>query len=170
MAQVRLARPPARVNDYLTAAFDDWASRRAAARRAESPLRRLVATLAFDGSAGAALAGARGGATAPEMVSFTSDVCEIVCHLLGPEDGRWSLDGQVLPSSEDGSASPDAAIDIEIVTGDNVVATVEADEFGEFSVAGLAAGSYSLVVRDGRHEVVAGPFPVPPAAQVGDHR
>ncbi len=162
--EVDLGRPPARVHAAVLAAFDDWAEARSAARRTASPLRRLVATLSFDGFAGPAIAGARGGAAAPELVTFTSEVFEIFCHVLGSDRDHWTFEGQVLPA---GDVPPLGALEVEVRSGEHAIATVATDELGEFSVSGLAAGRYVLVVRDDQREVFAGPIEVP-APQPGE--
>ena len=157
-AQVDLRQPPAQVRTSALAAFDEWARARAATRRAESPLRRFVATLSFDGFAGPAVAGARGATAAPELLTFNSEVFEILCHVLGPDSDTWTFEGQVLAVEEVDSPAP---VEVEIRREDQLVATVSVDEFGEFSVTGLPRGAYTLVVRDDRCEVIVGPVAVP---------
>jgi len=107
-------------------------------------LKRLVASLVFDGRAAPAMAGLRGATTA-YVLRYSLDGLDVdleIEPIAGDEHGRWQVTGQIdgpepagalaLAFAESGSRRP---------AGD-----VRTDEDGMF-FAELAAGSYDLLIQ-----------------------
>jgi hypothetical protein len=138
--------------------FDAWA----AERRGPNLVQRFVASLTFDGFAGPAVAGARGGATGTDrQLLFGTDVADVAFHILRGTAGTMVLDGQVL--LVDDTADADADVALFAVDGDgdgDSVAVVSTDAEGQFRFERVAAGSYTLRIDLGAVQLDVGPFEV----------
>lgn len=152
VGRVRLAEPPAPLRRALTERFDAWA----ATRRPASPFQRLAAALTSSGPAGAMAVGLRGAATdRARQLLFTTDVAEVALHVAdgGP---LAAIDGQVLPLRD--GLDEDAVV--ELWRGDELCATVDADEAGSFVLERVPAGVYRLVVAWADLEIAVEPVEV----------
>jgi len=140
----------------LMVAFDAWA----AERRGPNLVQRLVASLTFDGFAGPAVAGARGGATGTDrQLLFGTDVADVAFHILPGKAGTMVLDGQVLLVDDEADADADVAL-VAVDDGGEVSAVVATDVEGQFRLEGIAAGSYVLRIDLGNVQLDVGPFEV----------
>lgn len=153
--RVRLPDPPALNRAKLIAAFDIWA----ADRRGPSVVQRLVASLTFDGFAGPAVAGARGGATGTDrQLLFGTDLADVAFHVLPGNAGTMVLDGQVLLLDDEADADADVAL--LAIDGGDAAAIVATDAEGQFRFEGVAAGSYLLRIDLASVQLDVGPFEV----------
>lgn len=131
-------------------AFTVWRPRRDTAL-APGLRARVMAVLGFDSAAGPALAmGVRTSGSRTRQLLFSAEGQDIDLRI-GPADeapaGRWVLSGQVL--------GPEARGSVALSDGAQTVAETTLDEFGEFSLAPVAPGSYWLALAlDGREIVL----------------
>ena len=108
-------------------------------------LRRLVATITFDSSVGAGLAGARGVGEAYTLV-YSSDVAEIELQVEpspgGSARGEWQIMGQITPREELGAEAARVGL---AAPGGEPEAWADADEHGYFSLVTMP-GRYDILV------------------------
>jgi hypothetical protein len=145
-----LDEPPAGVREELTRRFEDYAE----GRRQTGSLRRLVATLAFEG--GEAAFGMRSAAARESQgqLVYTTGAADIALDLRRrPENGSLDLDGQIFPT--DGT-EPDA-FGVQLLSGADEVGTTATDELGEFSFQAVAPGEYQILISSGRVEILISP-------------
>ena len=143
-----LDEPPAGVREELTRRFEDYAE----GRRQPGPLRRLVATLAFED--GQAALGVRSAAARESQLVYTTGAADIALDLRRrPENGSLDLDGQIFPT--DGT-EPDA-FGVQLLSGADEVGTTATDELGEFSFQAVAPGEYQILISSGRVEILISP-------------
>jgi hypothetical protein len=137
-------------------AFDIWA----ADRCGPNLVQRLVASLTFDGFAGPAVAGARGGATGTDrQLLFGTDLADVAFHVLPGSAGTMVLDGQVLLLDADADADADVAL-IAVDGDGDATAVVATDAEGQFRFDRVATGSYLMRIDLGTVQLDVGPFEV----------
>ncbi len=149
--RVRFVDLPASLRRTLVDQFDVWAVDRRPARLRD----RIKALLDVDLTTLPALAGTRGAGTdTGRQLLFTSDVADIAINVRDAKTPAV-LDGQVLPV-----ADSSAAVYVELVLDEQVVAEVVADETGSFLIDGVHPGRYTLLVAVGDAEIEVGPVEV----------
>ena len=108
-------------------------------------LRRLVAAISFDSTAGAGLAGARGAGEAYTLV-YSSDVAEVelqVEPLSGSATrGEWQIMGQIAPRHESGPEVVRVGL---AAPGGEPDVWINADEHGYFSFL-TTPGRYDILI------------------------
>ena len=131
--------------------FEDLARDQARDRERPGLLKRLVATLAFDGGLQPAF-GLRSAGTqeSRRQLIYSSDVADVALNPR-PRAGGDALDvyGQVL-LPDDGDP---ASFVVQILDADAEVATTATDETGEFSFKGVTPGVYDVLVSGERVEI-----------------
>lgn len=144
---VVLDDPPAGLRGELVRRFEAYAE----GRRQPGPLRRLVATLAFEG--GEATFGVRSAAPRESQgqLVYTTGVADIALDL-SPQagDGSLDLDGQVFPTDD---TQPDA-FGVQLLRGTTEVGTTATDELGEFGFRAVPPGEYQILLSSGRAEIL----------------
>ena len=108
-------------------------------------LRRLVAAITFDSTAGAGLAGARGAGQAYTLV-YSSDVAEVELQVEptpgSATRGEWQIMGQITPREETGPEVVRVGL---AAPGGEPEAWVDADEHGYFSLL-TTPGRYDILI------------------------
>lgn len=134
-----------------------------AARGAQAPaapglLQRVVAALAFDSAGAPALAfGMRAGAPTSRQLLFTAHGHDVDLRITAAVPGAgdwWLLSGQVLGPQSQGQVSLADA-------GGSVVSHCALSEMGEFRLAAVPRGRYTMNIRLGTVEVVLPELSVP---------
>ncbi len=133
-------------------------ARDAAARRGiRGLISRLVGSLVFDSNAAMAtdMVPARSSAaTATRQLLYQADPYDIdllISGELGAPD--VVVTGQVLASDVDAFEGV-AGLTVELERDGRVVGTIETSEFGEFTLGGVAPGSYTLRLAGSSREIV----------------
>jgi hypothetical protein len=143
-----LDEPPARAREELRRRFEDYAE----GRRQPGPLRRIVATLAFED--GQPAFGVRSAAAREWQLVYTTGAADIALDLRQrPGNGGLDLDGQIFPT--DGT-DPDA-FGVQLLSGADEVGTTATDELGEFSFQAVAPGEYQILISSSRVEILISP-------------
>ena len=146
---VVLDGPPAEVRDELMRRFES----READEKTPGPLRRLVATLAFDGPQPAF--GVRSAAGSTVQLVYTTDAADIALNVLPrPRNGHLDLAGQVFPTD---GAEPDT-FSVQLLSGVDEVGLATTDELGEFDIEAVEPGTYQMLVSNGRVEILISPI------------
>lgn len=141
--------PPAGMREELTRRFEDYAE----GRRRPGPLRRLVATLAFEGGQTAFEVRSAARESQDQLV-YTTGAADIALDFRRqPGNGSLDLDGQIFPT--DGT-EPDA-FGVQLLSGADEVGTTATDELGEFSFQAVAPGEYQILISSGRVEILISP-------------
>jgi hypothetical protein len=130
--------PPAEVRDELVRRFEGYAE----GTRPPGLLRRITATLRFDGGAQPAF-GVRSGGTSNGQFVYATGVADIALNVRSLSGGRLDLDGQVLPNSEE--AEP-GAFGVQLLTGGTEIETTATDEVGGFAFEALEPGTYEVSI------------------------
>ena len=145
---VVLDEPPAGVREELTRRFEDYAE----GRRQPGPLRRLVASLSFEG--GEAAIGVRSAAAREAQLFYTTGAADIALDLRRRSgEGSLDLDGQIFPT--DGT-EPDE-FGVQLLSGANEVGTTATDGLGEFTFQDVTPGEYQLLISSDRVEILISP-------------
>jgi hypothetical protein len=147
-----LDEPPAGARDELVRRFEEYAE----GRRQPEPLRRLVATLSFEGGAQAAF-GVRSAASGESQAQlvYTTGAADIALDIRWrPGDGSLDLDGQVFPTDATG---PDD-FSVQLLSGATEVGTTATDALGEFAFRAIEPGEYQILVSSGRVEILISPL------------
>ncbi len=148
--EVVLDEPPAEVRDELTRRFEDYAE----GRRQPGTLRRLVATLSFEG--GQAAFGVRSAASKESQgqLVYTTGAADVALDFgRQPGEGSLNLDGQIFPTDD---TEPDA-FGVQLLRGATEVATTATDELGEFTFRGVPPGEYQILISSDRVEILISP-------------
>ncbi len=120
---------------------------------AKGVLAHVMAVLTFDSWAqGASALGMRGGRAPTRHLLFSAEGRDIDLRI-APEDGTFSLAGQILGPDDGGAVEVSDA-------GGGVLHSAALDGFGEFRIAGLARGTYQVVLRLGVDAVQLPPLEV----------
>lgn len=146
-----LDEPPAGIRDELVGRFEAYAE----GRGQPGPVRRLVATLSFQGGAQPA-SGVRSAAARESQgqLMYTTGAADIALDLRGrPGEGSLDLDGQIFPT--DGT-EPDV-FGVQLLSGANEVGTTATDVLGEFGFQAVPPGEYQLLISSDRVEILISP-------------
>jgi hypothetical protein len=153
--QLVLADPPEDVRRSARASFAAYAQ----ARRPPGVLQRLSAALASDNWQKLSLAGVRNVTlhTAPRQLIYTSDLADVALNLRLDAGGQQiDLAGQVFPLDD----SDPAGFVVQLLQDDVERGLVACDAIGKFSLVGLPAGAYALVVSGDQGDIELGPIEV----------
>lgn len=143
--------PPPEIRSLLRENFRAYARSQAVT----TPLKRILATLAFDSRTRFAGAGVRS-ATAEgssRQFIYDSDLAEIALNLQAdPQNRRLSLVGQVFPRAD----FPAEGISIQVTDSDGANQRGQAitDELGEFVIESLPEGNYFIYINPGGYEII----------------
>lgn len=134
------------------------AARAVTAPAAPGLLQRVMAVLAFDSAGAPPLAfGVRAGGPAPHQLLFTAQGHDVDLRITAAVPGAgdwWLLSGQVLGPQSQGQVSLSDA-------GGTIVTQCALSEMGEFRLAAVSRGRYTLNLRLGTVEVVLPELSVP---------
>jgi hypothetical protein len=146
-----LESPPPEVRSTLIARFRAHAE----GRRTPGLLKRVVATLTFDGglrpAVGARTAGTQG---ARRQLVYSSDALDVALNVLQrARDKNFDLDGQVLPRDdvELGSFS------VQLLQSETELSITAADDLGAFAFESIPPGVYEIILSTDRVEVSIAP-------------
>lgn len=142
-----LADPPAEIRELLVRQF----VARRTAMESPGPVARLRAALSFDSFLQPALGGARTAELAggERHLVYVSPIADVAIDVYPAGQGTVRAIGQIL-------APPDSASDaatVRLLRDGAETAAVLADEFGDFTLPVLPAGSYELMVGVGPDEL-----------------
>jgi hypothetical protein len=146
-----LEAPPPEVRSTLIAHFKAHAE----SRRPPGLLKRVVATLTFDGglrpAVGVRSAGAQG---ARRQLVYSADDLDVALNFLPrARDKNFDLDGQVLPHNdmELGSFS------VQLLQSETELAITTTDDLGAFAFESIPSGVYEIILSTDRVEVSIAP-------------
>lgn len=147
-----IASPPSEVQEALIERFEDHTSVHARGRERPDLLKRLVATLTFDGGLQPSF-GLRSAGTqeSRRQLIYSTDMADVALNPR-PGAGEDALDvyGQVLMLDADDDP---ASFVVQILDGGAEVSTTATDELGQFSFKGVAPGAYDVLVSGERAEI-----------------
>jgi hypothetical protein len=142
-----LEAPPLEVRSTLIARYKAHAE----GRRAPGLLKRVVATLTFDGGSqpavGVRSAGTRG---ARKQLVYSADTIDVALNILPrTRDKKFDLHGQVLAHNdvELGSFS------VQLLQSETELAITVADDLGSFTIEAIPPGVHELILSSDRVEV-----------------
>ena len=146
-----LESPPPEVRSTLIARFRAHAE----GRRTPGLLKRVVATLTFDGNLRPAV-GARSAGTqaARRQLVYSADALDVALNVLPrARDKNFDLDGQVLPRDdvELGSFS------VQLLQSETELGITATDELGAFAFESIPSGVYEIIISTDRVEVSIAP-------------
>jgi hypothetical protein len=146
-----LESPPPEVRSTLIARFRAHAE----GRRTPGLVKRVVATLTFDGglrpAVGARAAGAQG--TRRQLV-YSADSLEVVLNFLPrARDKNFDLDGQVLPHDDVELES----FSVQLLQSENEFGVTATDDLGAFAFESIPSGVYEIILSTDRVEVSIAP-------------
>ena len=146
-----LESPPPDVRSTLITRFEAHAE----GRRRPGLLKRVVATLSFDGglqpAVGARAAGMLG---ARRQLVYSADALDVALNFLPrARDKNFDLDGQVLPRDdvELGSFS------VQLLQGGTEFGITATDDLGAFAFESIPSGVYEIIISADRVEVSIAP-------------
>jgi hypothetical protein len=146
-----LESPPPEVRSALIARFKAHAE----GRRTPGILKRVVATLTFDGglrpAVGARAAGTQG---ARRQLVYSADALDVALNFLPrARDKTFDLDGQVLPHDdvELGSFS------VQLLQSETQFGITATDDLGAFAFESIPSGEYEIILSTDRVEVSIAP-------------
>ena len=144
--RTNLAAPPREVRENLSRRFAAYAE----GVREPGLLRRVVATLSFEGGMQPAL-GVRSARTgeAPGQLVYSTDVAEIALNVHPRPGGKVDLDGQLFPA---GDAEPGGFV-VQLLSGGSDVGITTTDELGEFGFEAIVRGEYEILVSNDEVEI-----------------
>ncbi|HZC84562.1 MAG TPA: hypothetical protein VE194_09035 [Rubrobacter sp.] len=147
-----LESPPPEVRSTLIASFRAHAE----GRRTPGLMKRVVATLAFDGglrpAVGVRSAGTQG---ARRQLVYSADDLDVALNFLPrARDKNFDLDGQVLPRDdvELGSFS------VQLLQSETELGITATDELGAFGFESIPSGVYEIIISTERVEVSIAPI------------
>ena len=152
--QVRIADVPPELSSALRASF---AGRDSLATRIR---RTFAAVMQFDGLAGPALAGVRGGSSAARQLVYACEVADVTFLATNEGEGVWHLAGIVL-SLDDSDDADDVRYDIgldAVGVRDETVRSTLTDPAGEFVFTDVGPGEYRMTVTGPDFVIEVGPF------------
>ncbi|MDQ4127776.1 MAG: hypothetical protein M3151_07510 [Actinomycetota bacterium] len=148
-----LVAPPVEVRENLSRRFAAYVE----GSREPGLLRRVVATLSFEGGMQPALGvrSARTGEAQGQLV-YSTDVVEIALNVHPRPAGKVDLDGQLFPV---GDVEPGGFV-VQLLSGGADVGITTTDELGEFGFESIASGEYEILISDGGVEIQLSPVRV----------
>lgn len=150
---VVLADPPQEVRQAATAAFAAYAQ----ANRPPSILQRLSAVLTSDSWQRLSMAGVRNVSlrSEPRQVVYSSELADVALNIQAePSSMRFDLEGQIFALEDDAA---DAFV-VQLLQDGVEQRLAVSDDLGKFSLAGLPAGVYDLLVSSDQGEIEIGPI------------
>lgn len=148
--EVVLDEPPAGVRGELTRRFEDYAE----GRRQPGTLRRLVATLTFEGGQAAFGVRSADSRAAQGQLVYSTGAADIALDFgWRPGEEILDLDGQIFPTDD---TEPDA-FGVQLLSGTDEVGTTATDELGEFAFRGVPPGEYQILISSSQVEILISP-------------
>jgi hypothetical protein len=146
-----LESPPPEVRSTLIARFMAHAE----GRRTPGLLKRLVATLTFDGglrpAVGVRSAGTQG---ARRQLVYSADDLDVALNFLPrASDKNFDLDGQVLPRDEVDLGS----FSVQLLQSETELGITATDDLGAFAFESIPSGVYEIILSTDRVEVSVAP-------------
>jgi hypothetical protein len=146
-----LESPPPEVRSTLIARFMAHAE----GRRTPGLLKRLVATLTFDGglrpAVGVRSAGTQG---ARRQLVYSADDLDVALNFLPrASDKNFDLDGQVLPRDEVDLGS----FSVQLLQSETELGITATDDLGAFAFESIPSGVYEIIFSTDRVEVSIAP-------------
>jgi hypothetical protein len=142
-----LESPPAEVRSTLVARFEAYAE----GQRTPGFLKRVVATLAFDGGLRPA-AGVRAASTQGErrQLIYSADALDVALNFWPrARDKNVDLDGQVLPRDDVELGS----FIVQLLRGETQFAITATDDLGNFVFESILPGVYTIILSTDQLEV-----------------
>jgi len=146
-----LESPPPEVRSTLIARFRAHAE----GRRTPGLLKRVVATLTFDGglrpAVGARTAGTQG---ARKQLVYSADALDVALNVLQrARDKNVDLDGQVLPRENVELGS----FGVQLLQSETEFRLTDTDDLGAFAFESIPSGVYEIILSTDRVEVSIAP-------------
>ena len=142
-----LESPPAGLRSTLVSRFEAYAE----GRQTPSLLRRVVATLAFDGglrpAAGLRTASAQG--VRRQLIYSTDDLDVALNFWPRAHDKNLDLEGQVFPRDDMELVS----FVVQLLRGDTEFAITATDDLGSFALESVLPGAYTMILSTDQLEV-----------------
>ena len=147
-----LESPPPEVRSTLIAHFKAHAE----GRRTPGLLKRVVATLTFDGglrpAVGLRSAGTQG---ARRQLVYSADDLDVALNFLPrARDKNIDLDGQVLPRDD---VSELGSFSVQLLQGETELGITVTDDLGAFAFESTPSGVYEIILSTDRVEVAIAP-------------
>ncbi len=142
-----LESPPEEVRSTLIARFEAYAE----GRRTPGLLRRVVATLAFDGglrpAAGVRAASVQG---VRRQLIYSADAMDVTLNFWPRgRDNNLDLEGQIFPRDDMELES----FIIQLLRGETEVAMTASDDLGSFAFESILPGEYKIILSTEQTEV-----------------
>ena len=146
-----LESPPPEVRSTLISRFRAHAE----GRRTPGLLKRVVATLTFDGdlrpAVGARSAGTQG---ARRQLVYSADALDVALNVLPrARDKNFDLDGQVLPRDDVELTS----FSVQLLQSETELGITATDDLGAFAIESIPSGVYEIILSTDRVEVSIAP-------------
>jgi len=147
-----LESPPPEMRSTLIARFEAHAE----GRRPPGFLKRVVATLTFDGglrpAVGLRSAGTQG---ARRQLVYSADDLDVALNFLPrARDKNIDLDGQVLPRDD---VSELGSFSVQLLQGETELGITVTDDLGAFAFESTPSGVYEIILSTDRVEVAIAP-------------
>lgn len=152
-SQVVLADPPAGIHLLATERFAAYAQ----GKRPPGLIRTFIAALTADNWQRLSMAGVRNVnlRSEPRQVVYSSELADVALNIHAETSGeRFELDGQVFALEDDASG----AFVVQLLQDGVEQRLAIGDDLGKFSLSGLPAGVYELVVSSDEGEIEIGPI------------
>lgn len=152
-SQVVLVDPPAGIHQQATARFAAYAE----GKGSPGPVRTFIAALTADNWQRLSMAGVRNVTLRrePRQVIYSSELADVALNIHAqPSSERFDLEGQVF-------ALEDSAGDqfvVQLLQDGVEQRLAVSDDLGKFSLDGLPAGVYELLVSSEQGEIEIGPI------------
>ncbi len=147
-----LESPPAEVRSTLVARFEAYTE----GRRTPGLLKRIAATLAFDGglrpAAGVRAASVQG--VRRRLIYSTDDVEVALNFWPRGRDTNLDLEGQVFPRDE---VELESFI-VQLLRGETEIAITATDDWGSFALESVVPGAYTMILSADELEVAIIPL------------
>jgi hypothetical protein len=157
----RTVEPPAWVTRRAVGLMAE-AKEAAASRGVRGLLARIRAALVFDSLAsalGADTVPARSETTGSRQLLYSAAPYDIDLLIAGGEAGRLSVTGQVLATDAEGFEEV-RGLTVELARDGSVALSTQTSEFGEFSLGGVAPGTYDVRLVGAGREIILADTPI----------
>jgi hypothetical protein len=152
-SQVVLVDPPAGIHQQATARFAAYAE----GKRSPGLVRTFIAALTADNWQRLPLAGVRNVSlrSEPRQVVYSSELADVALNIHAqPGSERFDLEGQVFALAD---STGDEFV-VQLLQGGVEKRLAVSDDLGKFSLSGLPAGVYELLVSSEQGEIEIGPL------------
>lgn len=152
-SQVVLVDPPVGIHQQATARFVAYAQ----GKRPPGLVQTFIAALTADNWQRLSLAGVRNVSlrSEPRQVVYSSELADVALNIHAqPSSERFDLEGQVFALEE--SAGDEFVV--QLLQGGVEQRLAVSDDLGKFSLSGLPAGVYELLVSSEQGEIEIGPL------------